>query len=144
MRRDLGLVLERVFEALEVEAGHERQGLHRQLLRRLLGAAARATVELGLGAEVLGAGEALEALDERAGRHVVGVLHRPGTDVQRNVPERVDLRRHASNEAKGEKNTITLILNGSSVLPYITRPPPRPGNPSWSSRRFSRLIAHNF
>jgi hypothetical protein len=77
----------------------------------------------------------------------------PASRKERNTASLIDSREHGY-ECESRKSLTQLdrfcpifgfdFLNGSSVLPYMTRPPPRPGNPSWSSHRFWRLIANNF
>ena len=63
-RRDLFILDARVLEALEMEARHDGQLFHRQLLRTFLIRLAVAALYLGRGAEVLRSCESLQAVEE--------------------------------------------------------------------------------
>lgn len=91
--RDLLVDQTRVLEALQVEAGHDGQRAHGQLLRRLLVALAGVALDLGTAAQVLGPREPFQAVEQRLGRPTAGMVRL--AQVQRDVPERVDRSGHA-------------------------------------------------
>lgn len=82
----------RVLEALQVETRHNRHGPHRQLLRGLLVALARAALDLGTAAQMLGPSEPFQAVDQRLRWSTACVMR--FAQVQGNIPERVNCRGH--------------------------------------------------
>jgi len=93
-RRDLFVLYTGVLESLEMKTRHNRQLLHRQLLRALLIGLTFAALYLGTRAEMFGSRESLETVEQRSRRSVtVGSrCTGRGSEVERNVPKRVDRR----------------------------------------------------